>query len=201
LEQRLPGPPQWLNQVHGRDVVVIEPGLVEPGETPGAWPTADAAVTRHRGLVLAVLTADCLPVVIADREGRAVGVAHAGWRGLAAGVVEATVAAVLELSDGVPADCEVWLGPAIGPTHFEVGLDVWRAFCEPDPGAAGAFRRSAKPDKWLADLPALARRQLQGAGVTRIQGGQWCTVADPHRFFSYRRDRVTGRMATLVWLT
>jgi hypothetical protein len=115
-------------------------------------------------------------------------------------VLENALAAMLRLSGGEAADCVVWLGPAIGPEHFEVGLDVHQAFCTQDPGAASAFRASSSPGKWWADLPALARRRLRAAGVTQIQGGGWCTFADAQRFFSYRRDRVTGRMATLVWI-
>jgi len=201
LGQALPGPPRWLEQVHGSDVVVVEQSADLSSDARSAPPRADAAVTRHRGEVLAVLTADCLPVVLADRHARAIGIAHAGWRGLAAGVLENTLAAMLRLSGGEAADCVAWLGPAIGPAHFEVGLDVHRAFCADDPGAASAFRASSSPGKWWADLPALARRRLRAAGVTQIQGGRWCTFADAHRFFSYRRDRVTGRMATLAWMS
>jgi YfiH family protein len=157
---------------------------------------ADAAVTRERNVVLAVLAADCLPVLLADRHGRAVGVAHAGWRGLAQRIVETTVAAM----PVAPADVVAWLGPAIGPAAFEVGADVRLAFVAGDPDSAHCFLPVA-PGKWTADLYALARRSLARAGVTDVHGGGFCTHADAARFFSYRRDRETGRMATVLWLT
>jgi hypothetical protein len=161
-------------------------------------PVADAAVTRERGVVCAVLTADCLPVLFADRAGRAVGIAHAGWRGLAAGVLEATIAALA--AQGVaPADLLVWLGPAIGPAAFEVGADVVAAFRATDPGAAASFVPQAG-GKWHADLHALARRRLAAAGIGSVAGNVLCTYADPARFYSYRRERETGRMAAIVWL-
>lgn len=185
----LPGEPRWLRQVHGTAVV-------ELGAAGADAPEADAAWTRLPGVVCAVLSADCLPVVLGDPAGAAVAVAHAGWRGLAAGVLEATVAAL-----PVPADrLRAWLGPAIGPNAFEVGPEVRAAFLEGDPGAAAAFRRGAG-DRWHADLEALARRRLRALGVTRVDGSRWCTHADPARFFSHRRDGPdTGRMATLAWL-
>lgn len=201
LEQTLPGVPHWLNQVHGRGVVEISASSTLPMIGPPAPVRADASVTRERDRVLAVLTADCLPVVFADQQGRAIGIAHAGWRGLAMGVLEATLEAVLRLSGGAPADCAVWLGPSIGPDHFEVGPDVFHAFCDQDPGAASAFRAATVKDKWRADLPALARLRLRACGVETFSGGLWCTFADRRRFYSFRRDRVTGRMATLVWIS
>jgi YfiH family protein len=161
-------------------------------------PVADAAVTRDAGIVCAVLTADCLPVLFADRHGRAVGVAHAGWRGLAAGVLAATIAALEAL--GAPSrDLCVWLGPAIGPQAFEVGRDVRDAFGVVDPGSAECFAPHGW-DKWHADLYRLARRRLAAAGVRDVHGGGLCTFSDATRFYSYRRERITGRMATLVWL-
>ncbi|MEP7183526.1 MAG: peptidoglycan editing factor PgeF [Betaproteobacteria bacterium] len=188
----LPSPPVWLEQVHGSAVVTLGP------HAPHAPPIADAAVTRQPGVVCAVLTADCLPVVFANRAGTAVGIAHAGWRGLAAGVLEATVAA-MAASDARPGDLFAWLGPAIGPAAFEVGADVVDAFCAADPGAIACFAPH-RAGKWHADLAALARRRLAAAGVTHIGGGGFCTHADGVRFFSYRRERASGRMAAVVWL-
>ncbi len=147
-----------------------------------------------RGVVCAVLTADCLPVLFADRAGTAVGIAHAGWRGLAAGVLEATVAALARSAR--PRELVAWLGPAIGPAAFEVGADVRAAFCERRPGRAPRASRRTAPGKWHADLYGLARRRLARAGVTRVHGGGLCTYTDDARFFSYRRERESGRMAT-----
>lgn len=158
-------------------------------------PAADAAVTRTPGRVLAVLTADCLPVLFCDRAGSVAAVAHAGWRGLAAGVLEATVAA----TEVPPATLLAHLGPAIGPTAFEVGAEVRAAFLAHDPAAAGAFVPNG-PGKWLADLYSLARLRLAAAGVSAVSGGGLCTYRDSERFYSYRRDGRTGRMAALVWL-
>jgi YfiH family protein len=182
----LPAEPAWLEQVHGARVARL------PGPVAGP---ADASVTRDPGVVCAVLVADCLPVFFAGRDGDRVGIAHAGWRGLAAGVVEATVAAL----GGDPGRLVAWLGPAIGPDAFEVGDDVREAFVSGDPGAATAFR-TGRAGRWMADLPALARRRLAAAGVTTVGGGGLCTHSDPARFYSYRRDGATGRMAALAWL-
>ena len=183
----LPAEPLWLNQVHGGAVVVH-------GGT-GPAPTADAAVAFEPGRVLAVLTADCLSIVLAARDGSRLGIAHAGWRGLAAGVVEATVRA-LEL----PAAAVVaWLGPAIGPAAFEVGDEVRSAFVDPDPGAAAAFAPNTR-GRWQADLARLARRRLTALGLTDIGGVPACTATDAERYYSYRRGTPTGRMATLAWL-
>lgn len=191
----LPSPPVWLEQVHGREVVVLDAGNVDAARTTP--PRADAAVTRTPGVVCAVLTADCLPVLFADREGAAVGAAHAGWRGLAGGVLEATVAAFADL--GVPATrLAAWLGPAIGPGAFVVGPDVVDAFCALDPGSSGAFA-AGDGDRRLADLYALARRRLAAAGVVTVAGGTQCTWSDRDRYFSYRRDRATGRQGAFVW--
>ncbi len=189
----LPSPPVWLDQVHGTAVATLTP---ESAALPA--PIADAAVTRDSGVVCAVLTADCLPVLFADRGGGAVGIAHAGWRGLAAGVLEATIAALSDLGTR-PDDVLAWLGPAIGPERFEVGADVRDAFCADDHGAEAWFTPHG-PDKWHADLYHLARRRLARCGVTRVTGGGFCTFTDTARFFSYRRDRECGRMAAAVWL-
>lgn len=184
----LPDEPLWLNQVHGCAVVIHDGPQASP-------PTADAAVAFEPGRVCAVMTADCLPVVLADRAGRRVGVAHAGWRGLAGGVVEATVQAL-----GVPAaDLVAWLGPAIGQAAFEVGPEVRAAFVQRLPATEAAFLPGA-PGKFQADLYALARAVLAQAGVADVHGGGWCTATDRERFFSFRRDGRTGRMATLAWL-
>ncbi len=188
LSSHLPEEPRWLNQVHGNHVV-------DAGELHGPI-EADAAVSRTTGAVCAVMIADCMPVLLADRAGTVVGAAHAGWRGLAAGVVEHTVQAMAV----PPADLVAWLGPAIGPAAFEVGADVRDAFVVQDAGAAAAFV-DHKPGKWLADLFSLARRRLRAIGVNDIHGGGLCTVADPGRFYSHRRDKVTGRMAALIWLS
>ncbi len=182
----LPSEPAWLEQAHGIEVAVL------PGTRSGP---ADAAVTFTPGAVCAVLVADCLPVFLASRDGGRVGVAHAGWRGLAAGVVEAAVAAL----DCEPAKLVAWLGPAIGPAAFEVGSEVREALVARDAAAAADFRPGLE-GRWLADLPALARRRLAASGVGTVQGGGLCTFSDPRRFYSYRRDGVTGRMAALAWL-
>lgn len=189
LRQLLPAPPIWLNQVHGSRVV--DAADAEPGEL------ADAIVATQPGLVCAILTADCLPVLLCDSAGRVVGAAHAGWRGLAAGVLENTVARMRAAGAG---ELSAWLGPAIGPSKFEVGADVLTAFVDRDAQAASAF--NAIPEhggKYWADIYALARLRLQSAGVRRIYGGGLCTVSE-RRFYSYRRDGVTGRMASLVWI-
>lgn len=184
----LPSAPRWLKQVHGVDVVRLDAAGTN-GE-----PVADAAVTSTPDTVLAVLTADCLPVVFASAAGDEVGAAHAGWRGLAAGVLEATVAAMRTPADRLIA----WLGPAAGPQAYEIGEEVFRAFVDRDPDAASAFVET-RTGHWRVDLYALARRRLAQAGVRHLSGGGLCTISDPQRFFSHRRDARTGRMATLVW--
>jgi YfiH family protein len=183
----LPDSPLWLRQVHGTDVA--------DARSDRAGCQADASVTRETGRVLAVLTADCLPVLLADDAGGAVGLAHAGWRGLAAGVIERTVEAL----SVEPGRLIAYLGPAIGPTAFEVGDEVRDAFVAADAGACAAFVPGA-PGKWLADLYLIARRRLERVGATRVFGGGFCTHREAGRFFSHRRDRVTGRMASLIWL-
>lgn len=195
LAQALNGAvPVYLNQVHGRSVV----RLTAADRRAGApIHEADASITTEPGIACSAQVADCLPVLFAAARGRAVGAAHAGWRGLAAGVLEATLHAVCEAAACEPREVRAWLGACIGPTQFEVGADVLQAF-----GAApGSTRFEPRvPGKWLADLPGLARDRLQAVGVTDITGGAWCTVSEPSRFFSFRRDRVTGRMAAFVWI-
>jgi YfiH family protein len=188
----LPSPPVYLEQVHGRDVALIDAANVDRARA--APPVADAAVTRVPGVALAVRVADCLPVLFAARDGSVVGAAHAGWRGLAAGVLEATLDAM-----GVPArDVVAWLGPAIGPTAFEVGDDVRDAFVAAEANDAAAFR-PLHAGKWLADLPALARRRLASAGVGAVASLDACTFGDAGRFHSWRRDRSPARLAAYVW--
>jgi YfiH family protein len=213
----LPSSPHWLHQVHGLKVHRVagtvsgtrRPGNVEfqaepecgPAAEPEpvAEPVADAAVTDRPGEVLAVLTADCLPVFLADSAGRSVGIAHAGWRGMAAGVIENTVAA---LRAGLPAGAhlQAWLGPSIGPLAFEVGDEVRQAFLVEDDGAAPAFLRGRQTGKWFADLYFLARRRLHAAGVATIDGGGACTFSDAARFWSFRRCPQGGRMASVIWI-
>ena len=183
----LPAEPLWLEQVHGTDVIR------HPGESLVV--RADASVAFEPGRVCAVMTADCLPVVLTDRGGTRVGVAHAGWRGLLDGIVEATIAAL----GTSPAELRAWLGPAIGPEAFEVGGEVRTAFADRNPAAAGYFRPNQR-NRYQADLYGLARLALAAAGVSSVHGGGWCTHRESERFFSFRRDGVTGRMATLAWL-
>jgi YfiH family protein len=182
----LPSTPRWLRQVHGTAVVDLDAGPENIG---------DAVVTRGTGRVAGVLTADCMPVFLTDRLGTAVAVAHAGWRGLAAGVVEASVAALRV----PPADVIAWMGPAIGPDAFEVGPEVRAAFLEADAGAESAFRAHTA-GKFMADLYLLARRRLASAGVTEVHGGGFCTFHERDRFFSYRRHKASGRMGSFIWL-
>ena len=185
LRQGLPSEPGWLKQVHSASVV----------ETGAGVPQADASFTRQTGTVSVVLTADCLPVLFCDRAGSVVAAAHAGWRGLADGVLESTVAAMKVPPAGILA----WMGAAIGPQAFEVGDEVRQVFVAQHPQAAAAFVAHA-PGKWLADIYLLARIRLQGLGVQAVYGGGRCTFTESERFFSYRRDGVTGRMAALIWL-
>jgi polyphenol oxidase len=190
VQLRLAAEPGWIEQVHGTDVLDLDASQQETAHRP----IADAVIARRAGRVCVVQVADCLPVLIADRAGSVVGAAHAGWRGLAAGVLEAAVATL-----GVePGRLLAWLGPAIGREHFEVGEEVRAAFVGHDSGAASAFAGNAR-GRWQCDLVALARRRLAALGVTAVFGGSWCTYADAARFFSYRRDGQCGRMAALVW--
>ncbi|HWR77607.1 MAG TPA: peptidoglycan editing factor PgeF [Thiobacillus sp.] len=189
LRQQLPAEPGWLKQIHSARVV-------ELGRDTNR--EADAAFTRQVGAVCAVLTADCLPVLLCDRAGSVVAAAHAGWRGLAGGVLEATVAAM----QVPPGEILAWMGAAIGPQSFEVGDEVRQAFVNRHPHAAAAFlpHPASIPGKWLADIYQLARIRLNHAGVQAIYGGGRCTYQETDSFYSYRRDGVTGRMASLIWL-
>lgn len=187
LRRELPAEPRWLEQVHGIEVV--------EGEAAHGLPRADACIARTPGIVLAVMTADCLPVLLTDRAGSVVGIAHAGWRGLVSGVIESTIAAMKVAPDELIA----WLGPAIGPASFEIGGEVRDAALAAQPAAAQAFVACAA-GKWLADIYQLARLRLVRAGISHVSGGNFCTVHDSDRFFSYRRDRETGRMASLIWI-
>ncbi len=189
LRERLPAEPGWLRQVHSARVV-------ELGRDTDTEREADASFTRQVGEACAVLTADCLPVLFCDRAGSVVAAAHAGWRGLAGGVLEAAVAAMQVPPDQVLA----WMGAAIGPQAFEVGDEVREAFVGRHPEAAAAFAPQPAPGKWLADIYRLARIRLNRIGVQAIHGGGRCTLSETDTFFSYRRDGVTGRMAALIWL-
>lgn len=186
LNDVLPSEPVWLEQVHGAEVALAE--------AAGCRTVADACISRKKNAVCVVMTADCLPVLLCDQAGTVVGAAHAGWRGLANGVLEATVKAM----DVAPDRLMAWLGPAIGPTAFEVGAEVREIFIQHDPSAASAFMSVA--EKYLADIYQLARQRLQAAGITQISGGEFCTYTERERFFSYRRDGATGRMASFIWL-
>ena len=192
--------PVWLRQVHGTQVLRLQTGALENAarDTP-----ADAAWTTESGIACAVLVADCLPVLLALRSGGAVAAAHAGWRGLAAGVLEATLHALCEGTGSAPGDVLAWRGPCIGPAHFEVGADVLEAFgSTPQAPHAAHFASRPRADgtpRWRADLAQLAHERLAAAGVQHIARSGRCTYGEPSDFFSFRRDRVTGRMAAAVW--
>lgn len=188
----LPAAPHWLKQVHGVGVV-----RVDADTAPAAEAEADASVTDAPGEVLAILTADCLPVVLAAKDGSEIAAAHAGWRGLAAGVLENTLAAM----HSAPRDLVVWLGPAAGPRAYEIGEEVREAFVRPDSAAVPAFV-ATRPGHWKADLYGLARMRLMAAGIAvdAIHGGDRCTISEAGEFFSHRRDGRSGRIATLAWI-
>lgn len=186
----LPVEPLWLRQVHGTQVA--DAAVAAPGAQ------ADASVAAVPGMVCAVLTADCLPVLFCDEAGTRIAAAHAGWRGLAAGVLEATVAA-LEASGARADHLLAWIGPAISAAAYEVGDEVRDAFLSADPQAVSGFTANAR-GRWQLDLPALARQRLTAVGISRVYGGDLCTHGDPQRFFSHRRDGHCGRQATLIWL-
>ena len=188
LRSLLPAGPMWLRQVHGVSVFDADEAAVDS-------PQADAAVTSERGRVLAIMTADCLPVLLTDDQGDRIGAVHAGWRGLCDGIIEATVAA-MQID---PGRIIAWLGPAISQGAYEVGGEVYESFrARPGSDLTGAFAAAGK--KWKLDLAGAARTILLDQGVTRVFGGTFCTYREKARFFSYRRDGITGRMASLVWL-
>ena len=200
LRDTIPSEPMWLKQVHGTHVSTpalrksFGLGLLE----------ADASVTSTPNEVLAILTADCMPILFASKEGHVIGAAHAGWRGLSGGVLENTIEAMLALSPSLkPQDIFAWMGPAIGSAAFEVGDDVLEAFAGQSQAVlSGAFRPIiGKSGKYLADLYALARDRLVTLGIEHIDGGNFCTFTDQERFFSYRRDKVTGRFASVIWIS
>jgi len=187
LSRQLPAEPLWLTQVHG--VQVVDAAVAAAGVQ------ADASFTTRKGVVCAVMAADCMPVLLADTLGEAVGIAHAGWRGLSAGVIEATVRAMAI----PPARLLAWLGPAIGPRAYEVGAEVRAAFLARDARSASAFAPT-RPGHWNLDMYEVARQRLSGLGVTRVSGGRYCTASDAELFYSYRRDKASERLAALVWL-
>lgn len=188
LQSLLPGEPAWLRQVHGTAVFTNDLAAT-------ALPQGDASVSRCAGTVCAVMAADCMPVLLADEAGTVVAAAHAGWRGMCAGVIEAALAAMRVPPESLVA----WLGPAIGPRVYEVGNEVRDAFIAADAAASTAFTPH-RPGHWLLDLYAEARRRLEGRGVRAVHGGDYCTFSEKERFFSFRRDRSSARMAALIWL-
>ncbi len=194
LSQFLPSEPVWLNQVHGIEIV--------DAANTNCLPDADASFTTQKNVVCVTMTADCLPVLLCDKGGSVVSAVHAGWRGLCDGVLEASIHKICMAAQIKPADLMAWLGPAIGPNAFEVGAEVCAQFVEKDNNATSAFKLQG--DKFLGNIYHLATQRLNNVGVTHIYGGghgeDFCTFTDEERFFSYRRDGDTGRMATLIWL-
>ena len=185
LNQYLPSEPVWLNQVHGTEVIdAAQSSCIQE---------ADASFSKNKNVVCVTMTADCLPVLLCNRQGTAVAAIHAGWRSLCDGVIETTI----ELLGVQSEDLIAWLGPAIGPNAFEVGGEVRAAFMAQDAQAGQAFKASG--DKWLGDLYLIAKQRLNNKGVTEIYGGGQCTFSNPDKYFSFRRDGVTGRMATMIW--
>ena len=189
VREHVPETPRWMAQAHG--IAVADLDRLPDGQVP----KADAAVLGSPGRVGAVLTADCMPLFLCDASGRRAGVAHAGWRGMAAGVIEKAVQAI----GGRPSQVMAWMGPTIGPDAFEVGAEVRQAFLAMDPAAQGAFKPHAK-GKFMADLYELARQRLARAGVTQVSGGGFCTYTQGERFFSYRRKKESGRMGAFIWM-
>jgi len=203
LADALHATPLWLQQVHGHRVV----RLSHRNSEALAETQADGAFTTEPGLVCTVMVADCLPILLAAPEARGVAALHAGWRGLAGagelvgvGIADTGVRALCEATGCDPLDLRAWLGPCIGPAAFQVGADVLTGFGVDPAGPPHARFIRQSPDRWLADLPGLARDRLRALGVTQVGGGQWCTVAESSRFFSFRRDRITGRQAACIWL-
>lgn len=193
LRQYLPDHPRWLTQVHGSQPVWVDSSSEDEA------PEADAALSRHPGVVCAVLVADCLPVLLCDMAGSVVGIAHAGWRGMAEGVIENTVGELRKFSNSD--QVIAWLGPAISSRYFEVGDEVREVFTKYDHRAACAFFPGKEAGKWYANLFDLARQRLSYSGVDQIYGDDLCTFSNPEQFYSYRRDGKTGRMAGLLWMT
>lgn len=200
LQVLLPSQPIWLNQVHGTDVLDADTLPDVAQNLDGAAPTADAVITTRFNQPLVIMTADCLPIVITSSDGQTLGVAHAGWRGLAAGVLENTLQA-LKHKAGPAVTWHAWIGPAISQPCFEVGEEVVQAFTQVDAQAVEYFIPTGLAGKWLADLSGLAYRRLVQAGVGKVQLSGLCTYTDDQRFFSYRRAALTGRLATVAWLT
>ena len=204
----LPSEPVWLEQTHSNIVVRADVMTASPLKDWQSCCTADASFTSQAGVVCAVMTADCLPLAFCSKDGEKIAAVHAGWKGLLAGIITNTVAALLDTTPDLsgfknlkglkPSDLLVWLAPAIGAEKFEVGSEVRELFIQKNPAFAAAFRPAA-PEKYLADIYKLAKIELAGLGVRQIVGGEFCTVSDPERFYSYRRDNSTGRMATLIW--
>lgn len=188
LLAHLPESPRWLEQVHGTHIINSNDWQAEI--------KADAIFSQHAHHVCPIMTADCLPLLLCNQQGDTVAAIHVGWRGLAAGIIEKT----LDLFSCNHSDILAWLGPAIGPTQFEVGQEVYDQFVSPDPDASDAFIKT-DDQHYHADIFLLARQRLQGNNVSKIFGGDFCTVSDDKRFFSYRRDGVTGRMASMIWIT
>jgi len=195
-EFSLPGRPHWLRQVHGVEVLRFDETTEPSGDFLCDEPVADASVSSRKHTVLAVLTADCLPVLFCNRHGTEIAAAHAGWRGLVNGMLENTVHAMFDK----PANIMAWMGPAAGPRAYEVGAEVRDAFIRHDKAASHAFVPT-REHHWLVDLYQLARMRLQALGVGDVSGGEYCSISEPDRFFSHRRDKTTGRMASLVWMS
>jgi hypothetical protein len=199
VRSELPAEPLWLKQIHG---VRVSTPASRNAFSNGPF-EADSAVTNIPNEVLVILAADCMPVLFTSKGGDVIGAAHAGWRGLSGGVLENTINEMIALSPGLtPSDISAWLGPAIGPSTFEVGEDVLQAFAQQgkDILSKAFIPVIGTPGKFLADLYLLARDRLRVLGIEQITGGEFCTVSDPERFFSYRRDKVTGRFASLIWI-
>ena len=198
LEQAfsLPDSPHWLRQVHGVDVLRFDDAPKQSGDYHQDEPVADASVTSKKNIVLSILTADCLPALFCNSDGSEVAAAHAGWRGLANGVLENTVRAM----HSKPEDIMVWLGPTAGPAAYEIGAEVRDAFVQNNRHAEVAFVPS-RENHWKVDLHQLARMRLQSTGISRVYGSDHCTITKEDRFFSHRRDQNTGRMASLIWMS
>ncbi len=192
----LPNAPHWLRQVHGVDVLRLDDTAKGSGDYHRDEPVADASVTSQKNIVLSILTADCLPALFCNKDGSEVAAAHAGWRGLAAGILENTVRSM----NGGPENIMVWLGPAAGPTAYEIGAEVRNAFVQYDKHAEVAFIPT-RENHWKVDLYQLARMRLQSVGVASIYGGEHCSISEPDSFFSHRRDQQTGRMASVIWMS